>query len=224
MRDMPGPRSRQRRLDGAEMTLDWTTLAGFSLTSLIVELTPGPNMAYLTLIAATQGRRSGYAAVAGVALGLGVMGVAAALGMAALVLGWQLAYQALRWAGIAFLIWLAWDAWRGPSGEALDESARPGSALGLHFRRGFITNLLNPKAALFFIAVLPGFLSPAAGLPEVALLSLVYVAVATAVHLALVTAAGAAQGWLADGARAERVRRIMALGLLGVAFWVALRT
>ena len=67
--------------------IDAQTLAGFALTSLIVELTPGPNMAYLALIAATEGRRPGFAAVAGVALGLGVLGLAAGFGLATLIAG-----------------------------------------------------------------------------------------------------------------------------------------
>lgn len=204
--------------------IDTTTLAGFATIALIVELTPGPNMAYLALIAATEGRTRGYAAVAGVALGLAVLGLAAGLGLATLIADAPVAYQAVRWAGISFLIWLAFDAWRGPRGGEADEFAAPGATLGRYFRRGLITNLLNPKAALFFITVLPGFLSPAAGLAEVALLSAIYVAVATAVHAGLVTAAGAAQGWLADGARAARVRRGMAMALLGVAIWVIWKT
>lgn len=204
------------------MTLDLPGLLGFTLTSLIVELTPGPNMGYLALIAATEGRRAGFAAVAGVALGLAGLGVAAGLGLSAVISEQAAAYQVVRWAGVIFLLWLAWDAWRG--GAADNEFAGQGASLGRYFRRGLITNLLNPKAALFFISVLPGFLAPGAGPGDVAVLSAIYVAVATAVHAGLVTAAGAAQGWLADEARATLVRRGMALALLGVAVWVILKT
>ncbi len=204
------------------MTPDLPGLLGFAFTSLVVELTPGPNMGYLALIAATEGRRAGFAAVAGVACGLAALGVAAGLGLSAVISESAAAYQGIRWAGVIFLIWLAWDAWRG--GREENGFAGQGASLERYFRRGLITNLLNPKAALFFIAVLPGFLTPGAGPADVAVLSAIYVAVATAVHAGLVAAAGAAQGWLADEARAAMVRRGMALALLGVAAWVIWKT
>jgi threonine/homoserine/homoserine lactone efflux protein len=202
--------------------VDPQTLAGFVLTSFLIELTPGPNMAYLALIAATEGRKPGYAAVAGVALGLTALGLAAALGMAALIAQVPLAYQAMRWAGVAYLMWLAWDALQ--QGSADNEFAGPGDSLWLYFRRGLVTNLLNPKAALFYITVLPGFLVPRAGMRDVLTLSAAYVVVATLVHGGLVTAAGAAHGWLSDKTREKRVRRVMALGLVCVAVWVLWKT
>ena len=197
-------------------------LAGFALTSALIELTPGPNMMYLALLAASEGRKVGYAAVAGVALGLGLVGLATALGVATLVLREPLAYQAVRWAGVAYLLWLAWDGWRG-AGEA-EQTVAPGSTLALFFRRGLITNLLNPKAAAFYVAVLPGFLPAGAGPAEAVTLSAVYVAVATAIHLGIVTASGAARAFLQDEARATVVRRGLAVGLLGVAVWVVIKT
>jgi threonine/homoserine/homoserine lactone efflux protein len=201
---------------------DTATLAAFALTSLLIELTPGPNMAYLALIAATEGRKPGYAAVAGVALGLAVVGLAAALGLTALITASPLAYQLLRWAGVGYLLWLAWQGWRGATDGV--EHAEAGSSLGLYFRRGLITNLLNPKAAVFYVAVLPGFLVGAAGVADVITLSAIYVGVATIVHAAIVTAAGAARDWL-DNSALERVfRRGLALALVGVAVWLLWKT
>jgi threonine/homoserine/homoserine lactone efflux protein len=201
---------------------DFATVAGFAVTSLLIELTPGPNMAYLAMLAATEGRRAGFAAVAGVALGLALFGLAAALGLAALISGSPAIYQALRWFGVVYLLWLAWDAWRGA--EATEDGAPAGSALGIHFRRGLVTNLLNPKAAVFFVSVLPGFLPSAPQLSQVLTLSAIYVAVATLVHAALVFAAGTAQGWLGAQHRVLIVRRCMAIGLMAVAGWLLMKT
>lgn len=201
---------------------DSTTLTAFALTSLVIELTPGPNMAYLALIAATEGRKPGYAAVAGVALGLAVMGAAAALGLTAVIAASPFAYQALRWGGVAYLLWLAWDGWRG--GAEGNGHAKAGSSLGRFFWRGLITNLLNPKAAVFYVAVLPGFLSPGASVADVVTLTAIYVGVATAVHGGIVTAAGAAQAWLADAARETVTRRVLSLALVGVAAWLIWKT
>ncbi|WP_103332366.1 LysE family translocator [Pseudotabrizicola formosa] len=202
--------------------MDLSQLPAFALTALLIELTPGPNMAWLALLAATEGRRLGYAAVAGVCLGLALIGLLAALGLAALLQAQPLAYQALRWAGVAYLLWIAWDTWRGA--EAPEGGAPPGATAFAQFRRGLITNLLNPKAAVFYVTVLPGFLSPAARFAEVSALSFTFVAVATLIHAGIVTAAGTAAGWLAQGDRVRLTRRIMALALVAVALWLFTRT
>jgi threonine/homoserine/homoserine lactone efflux protein len=202
--------------------VDLTSVAAFALTATAIELTPGPNMVWLAIVAATDGRRAGFAAVAGVALGLSVIGIAAAWGMAAVIAASPLAYQALRWAGVAYLLWLAWDGWRGADDPP--EHAALGSTLARYFQRGLITNLLNPKAFLFYITVLPGFLSAPARLPDTLVLTAIYVAVATLIHAAIVTGAGTARDWLSHGTRAIMMRRALALALVGVALWVVWKT
>lgn len=194
------------------------TLA-FALTALVVELTPGPNMAYLAVIAVVEGRRAGLATVAGVALGLAAMGLAAAVGLAVLIQRQPMAYEALRWAGAAYLLYLAWDAWRDSNGDGV--AAIPPARLSRHFARGLVTNLLNPKAALFYLTVVPEFLVPGAGLGANLVLVAVYVAVATLIHAAIVLAAGEAGGWLASAERTRGLRRVLALAMVALAVWVA---
>lgn len=181
-------------------------------------------MAYLALVSAIEGRRTGLAATAGIALGLLAIGAAATLGLAALVATSSLAFQLLRWAGALYLFWLAWDAWAeeraAPSGQA-------GAIVGTagHFVRGFVTNLLNPKAGLFFLAVLPGFADAARPvLPQTVVLTLLYVAVATAIHLSIVGLAGTASAWFGDSAHRRLGRRIFSVLLATVAIWFLLRT
>jgi threonine/homoserine/homoserine lactone efflux protein len=198
------------------------TLFAFALASMLVELTPGPNMAYLAVIAATEGRRRGYAATAGVALGLAIVGGLAAFGLAALVERSPLAYQILRWGGVLYLLWLAYDGWRG-AGETI-EHAPPGSSDWRYFRRGLITNLLNPKAAVFYLSVLPTFLSGKDGLSETLLLSGIYVTVATVIHAGIVTLAGAARAFLEDPRKERLLRRVLSVGLALIAFWFAVKT
>ena len=203
--------------------LPFATLGAFAVTSALIELTPGPNMAYLALVAATEGRRPGLAAVAGVALGLSLVGLAAALGLAAMIAASDLLYQGLRWAGVFYLLWLAWDGWR--DAEEAIEHAPLGSTMGVYFKRGLITNLLNPKAAVFYIAVLPGFLvSPGSVTFQTLTLSAVFVAVATAIHTAIVLLAGSARPLLEDPRRSKIIRRVLALALAGVAIWFAWKT
>ncbi|MEI4486149.1 LysE family translocator [Frigidibacter sp. MR17.14] len=192
------------------------TLAAFVLASALIELTPGPNMAWLAVVAATEGRRPGFAAVAGVALGLGTIGLAAALGAAAIVTASPVLYHALGWGGVLYLLFLAWDGWRSAGDGVGDTRVSTARA----FRRGLVTNLLNPKAAVFYLSVLPAFLPG----PEGTLtLTAAYVAVATAIHAAIVALAGFARALLEDPVSEARARRLLSLSLVPVALWLAFK-
>lgn len=199
------------------------TLLAFVLTSLAIELTPGPNMAWLALLSIERGRVAGLAAVAGVALGLLALGLAASLGLGALIAENRWLYEILRWGGVAFLLYLAWDSY--------SESRKPievrdmGERLAVHFRRGLVTNLLNPKAVLFYVTVLPNFIEGTRPLAWQSLtLTAIYVAVATAVHAGIALAGSLFQPLFASD-RARRVLGIVAAVLLvGIAAWVAFST
>src|SRR5215475_8797853 len=138
-------------------------LLGFALTALIIEITPGPNMTYLAALSLSSGRRAGFAAVAGIAIGLMTYGIVAALGLAAVIDSSPLLYGILRWGGVAYLLWLAWDAWSSERETSADATDDPDDEPWIAFRRGLITNLLNPKAAVFYVALLPEFIRPGAG-------------------------------------------------------------
>ena len=202
-------------------TLPLATLGAFALTSFLIELTPGPNMTWLAVLSLSEGRRTGLAAVAGVALGLALVGLAAALGLAEIIAGIPVIYEGLRIGGTAFLLWLAWDAWRGS--DAGNGAVPVNAAQG--FRRGLITNLLNPKAAAFYVAVIPTFTRPDQNLLSQALiLTAIYVAVATAIHAAIVLAAGQARPLLENSGKERLVRRSLAVLLAAVAIWFLVKT
>jgi threonine/homoserine/homoserine lactone efflux protein len=197
------------------------TLASFLLASLLIELTPGPNMTYLALVAAQDGRRAGFATVAGVTLGLAVVGAIAGFGVAELIQASTLAYETLRWVGVAFLLYLAWEGWSTGSDVATAGEDRRGR----YFARGLMTNLLNPKAAVFYVAVLPTFVDAAKPiLPQTALLTAIYVAVATLIHLMIVVLAGALEPFLNDPDRERIARRALSALLALVAIWFAWTT
>jgi threonine/homoserine/homoserine lactone efflux protein len=190
-------------------------LVGFALAVLLIELTPGPNMAWLAGLAATEGRQRGLAAVAGIALGLSANGVLAALGLAALLQAAPQLWIWLRLAGAAMMVWLAVEAWRG---AATAGKAQPGGSARRAFATGALINLLNPKAYLFFLVVAPQFMGGARlGLSSALLLCLVSVTIATAIHLAIVLAGSQAHAWLNDPQRTATVRRVFAVVMLGVA-------
>jgi threonine/homoserine/homoserine lactone efflux protein len=161
----------------------------------------------------------------GVALGLLAIGLGAALGLTALIANSNLLFQTLRWAGALYLMWLAWEGWRG------ETETSPGKADGSldgharYFARGLITNLLNPKAGLFYVAVLPTFVDAARPLvSQTVSLSLIYVAVATLVHGTIVLLADAARPWLEDEGRSTIVRRALSLLLVVIAIWLLFTT
>ncbi len=203
-----------------------SSLGAFALTALLIEITPGPNMGYLAVLSLSRGWQAGVAAVTGVALGHAVYGVAAALGVAALIDASPLLYEMLRWAGVAYMAWLAWEAWSSEAETSPDVA--PSDARGhvrLAFQRGLITNLLNPKAAVFFIAVVPSFVRPEGSVvAQTLLLSAIFVAIATAVHFSIVMLASRLQHFATSEARRRPVRRALALLLAGIAIWFAFST
>jgi threonine/homoserine/homoserine lactone efflux protein len=198
---------------------DNDTLLSFLLTALVMEITPGPNMAWLALLSATAGRLAALWAVAGITLGLGVQALLAAVGVAALLAASPGLYSVLHLGGVGFLIWLAWESWRD-SRDPAHHVPGGGEDAAMGFRRGLISNLLNPKAALFFVTVLPGFLQANAEAQDAVALSVVYLAVATAIHGAIVLAAGGLRGWVSDPAVSVRMHQVQALALLAVALWL----
>lgn len=199
--------------------MQFDSLTSFLLTALVLELTPGPNMAWLALLTATAGRPAGLAAVGGIGLGLAAQAGLAIVGVAVLMASWPGLYTALHLAGVGYLLYLAAESLRDAEDPA-HHLPGGGEDGGAGFRRGLVTNLLNPKAALFFMTVLPGFLSPASGAGEATVLSAIYLAVATAIHLLIVLAAGSMRGWLADPVVSVRMHRIQALTLGAVALWL----
>ena len=191
----------------------------FSGTSVLIEITPGPNMAYLATLTLAKGVRSGCAAVAGVFSGLAVIGVLTGLGVATLIAEHPALYGTLRYAGVAFMFYLAWDGWVGRS-----DSESSVSDTRSAFFRGLITNLLNPKAALFYVAVLPLFISEGRDrqldvASQTMILASIYVLVATIIHLGIVLCAYSLRPYLVEGPREIFVRRALSLMLAVVAVW-----
>ncbi|HET6387751.1 LysE family translocator [Hyphomicrobium sp.] len=202
-----------------ELTVLGVPLA-FIWLAFLVELTPGPNMTYLAVVTLADGRRAGFTAVAGVASGLLLIGILAALGVAAAVSQSRLLYEIIRWAGALYMLWLAYDVWRG---EPATETGNASGNMSSHryYFRGFLTNVLNPKAAVFYIAVLPQFIDPDKPLvAQTMALTIAYVVVATVVHGGIVALAARARPLLANTAQMQVVRRVLAIGLLLVALWL----
>ena len=197
----------------------------FLIAVALIELTPGPNMGWLALVALARGRLAGFAAVAGVTLGLAVWMLAAAYGLTEVFSVWPPLYQGLRWAGVLFLLWLAWEAWRGDSDPAAPDGPDHSTLRGL-FLRGMTGNLLNPKAAVFYVALLPTFMRPEHGSPLTQALTLggLHLAVAVAIHSVIVLGAASAGGLVLKRMQGPTARALMAGGIALVAVWMAWET
>jgi threonine/homoserine/homoserine lactone efflux protein len=196
------------------------SLFEFVLIALAIEVTPGPNMAWLALLSAQRGRVAGLGAVAGVTLGMSLLAVLSSLGVATVVAAYPVVTQVIRWAGVAFLIYLALEAWYG-----WDHNPEASSDIRLGFSRGFIVNLLNPKAAAVFVILVPNAIGPGNGTPAaIILFSLIYICVATTVHIAIVLL-GSMTTTLYQNPRREREMRWAAgILLIASAVWFAIST
>ena len=130
----------------------------FIAAGLLLNVTPGADLALIGARSAGQGFRSGASAALGVGAGCFVHVAAAALGLSALIAGSATAFTVLRWVGAAYLVWLGIGLLRG-GGTANSEAALlPAVSAWRSFVQGFLTNALNPKVALFFLAFLPQFI------------------------------------------------------------------
>lgn len=140
-----------------------STLALFSGACLALAITPGPDMLLIASRSASQGKAAGFASLAGIQLGTYCHALAAALGLSQLFVTVPVAYDAVRFIGAAYLLYLAFKTFRS-TGTALSASASlPRYSRLQIFRQGLLTNVLNPKMALFVLALFPQFIDPNAG-------------------------------------------------------------
>ena len=165
-------------------------LAAFLAAAFVLAVTPGPGVLYVVTRTLSQGRASGFASVAGVALGNLGNAAAASVGLAALLASSATLFEAVRYAGAAYLFYLGVQALR--QGEAATSSSATRASHGKVLRQGTLVALLNPKTTLFFAAFLPQFMQPSsAPVLQALALSSIFVGVAAISDCAYVLAAAA---------------------------------
>jgi threonine/homoserine/homoserine lactone efflux protein len=196
----------------------------FAFAVLLLALTPGPVWIYLISRTLTQGRRAGYFSLIGVMAGVLVHLLAAALGLSALLLAVPAAFDAIKLAGAAYLLWLAWNTLRGGGFSFTPQPLDPVPPRVL-FRQSLTASVINPKVAVFYLSLFPQFVDPAGGMVLLQSLALgvVHVTVSTLVDGALVTVAGGLAAWLAVRPGWLRMQRWVLGAAFGVlAVWLAL--
>lgn len=201
-----------------------TTLVAFALVALGMVLTPGPNMIYLISRSITQGPLAGLISVGGVALGFVFYMLCAAFGITALVFAVPYAYDALRFAGAAYLLWLAWQAVKPGGRSPFQVKNLPVDGPRKLFVMGFVTNLLNPKIAMLYLSLLPQFIDPAIGsvLEQSLILGAVQIVVSVTVNSLIALAAGSVALFLTTRPTWALVQRwFMGMVLAGLAIRMA---
>ena len=181
--------------------MDIQTILLFSAASFALAVTPGPDMILVAARSAAQGRLAGWVTQFGVSAGSAFHAIILALGLSQLFLAIPYAYDMVRYLGAIYLLYLAWQAFTaGDSFSSQSSSAKRLSLLTI-FRQGFFSNLLNPKVALFYLALFPQFLDPAKGAVALQILVLagIFLIIDFAVHGVVIWIAGSVRSLSANG-------------------------
>lgn len=171
----------------------------FAATALLMVLTPGPNMVYLVSRSVSQGPRAGVVSLLGVVTALFAHLAAAAAGLTALFLAVPVAYELLKYAGAAYLLYLAWQAVRPGARSPLEPAALPPDSDHRLFRMGFLTCALNPKVSVLYLSILPQFVDPERGsvFVQSVLLGLLQIGISFTFNLLIALSAAGIAAWFA---------------------------
>lgn len=202
---------------------DHSLLLAFVAAACILIITPGLDTAMVLRTATMDGKRSAALAAVGIASGCLAWGAAVSLGLGALLQASELAYTVVKGAGAAYLIWLGVNLLIKPRQALTSRSDKPRSARGVALRRGFLTNVLNPKVGVFYVTFLPQFIPPGASVGGYSFfLASLHVALTLAWFSVLIAATASFARFL----RRPRVVRILdrLTGTLFIAFGMKLAT
>lgn len=205
------------------MLIDAKTLAVFIPTVLVLVLSPGPDMVFITANALSSGKRGGVFSAMGCTSGAFTHAVLAAFGLTAIVAAWQPAYEVVRVGGALYLAYLGVKMLvtkESPLSFGGAGSRKSGAQL---YREGFINNLMNPKAILFSLTFLPQFANPSHGpiWAQIILLGLVLSVIMLAIEIPIALTSGHLGQWFASRPKAGLVlHRTMGAALIGLAAWV----
>lgn len=198
-------------------------LLPFTAAAILLCLAPGPDNIYVLTQSAMNGRRAGLAVTFGLCTGLLGHSAGVAFGVAVIFQTSALAFTLLKLIGAAYLLYLAWQAFRAPA-ATIDQAAPAKRQLGKLYRRGIIMNITNPKVSIFFLAFLPQFADPARGPIWLQILFLggVFILATVLVFGGVSLVAGTLGAWLNRSATAQMVLyKLAGTVFLGLAFKLA---
>jgi homoserine/homoserine lactone efflux protein len=197
--------------------MNWHLFTGFLLITMVLVVVPGPIVTLVISTGATRGMRAALVTVAGTSSGNAVLLIVIAFGLDWVLRHAHYLFEILRWSGALYLIWLGIRAWRS-AGETPAVSGHQ-----VHFWRGFLVALSNPKTIAFFGAFLPQFIDPA--LPagrQLALMCGLTVVLAACSDCCWAVASGLGRAWFLSPRRARLLGRASGLTLIGGGLWLSL--
>ncbi|NDI33235.1 LysE family translocator [Chengkuizengella sediminis] len=188
--------------------VSFANLLAFALISLGIVCSPGPNMIYLISRSITQGRIAGIISLLGVMLGFVIYLFATLVGLASLFNAVPFIYELVKWAGVAYLLWLAWNSFNSKTSILTPQTLSIETPRKL-FLMGFMTNLLNPKIAILYVSLLPQFQDPAQGslLLQGATLGLTQLIISFIVNLSIVLTASKISTWFSTRPTWQKIQR-----------------
>ena len=205
------------------MPIDTSLLPVFLAAVLLLMITPGPDMVFVTANALGGGRKAGLASLMGVATGAYIHIMAAALGLSTILMASDFIFNVVRFAGAAYIAWVGFCFLRSKSSFQKIDTAKRKPLISI-YRQGVLTNLLNPKAALFTVSFVPQFVSADIGpiWQQTMILGLLIVAVMILVELPIVLASGKfAELIVTNATAADRLGKLIGFVLLALAAYVA---
>jgi homoserine/homoserine lactone efflux protein len=137
-----------------------TVWLGFVVAAFVISLSPGAGAVYAMSVGMRQGYRRALVGIAGMQLGLALQLLVVAVGLGALLAASTVAFNVVKWCGVAYLVWLGWQQFRAEA-RAVHMDAAPATSASATFMQGFLVNASNPKATIFFLAVVPPFIDAA---------------------------------------------------------------
>ena len=188
----------------------------FAFAAFTLAISPGPNMIYLISRTISQGKRAGLLSLMGVICGFLMHIALVSFGLTALLLAVPLAYIVLKWIGVSYLLYLAWQAVK-PSAKSLFETTTlPDDSDGRLFSIGFLTNALNPKMAVFYLSLFPQFIHPEYGSPllQSLLLGLTQIIISFSVNFMVISTAGLAANFFKEKPQFIRIQKWFMGGIL----------
>lgn len=203
--------------------METQTFITFGIVTFIAAIIPGPDMIYMASQAVMRGFRAGVLATLGILSGLVVHILAASLGLTAVFLASSVAFEIMRWLGVAYLCYLAYKMLTAKAEQAANVPAPP--PVKRVYLRGVLTNVLNPKAVMFFLALFPQFIDHTQGnmAMQSAILGAEFLVIEFLVFVSLCYLLAHTRNTMMKSLRAQKIRNRMFGGMLGgSALWLAL--